>query len=135
MRKLKANERLVFAEESPYPAKDGSAIPVFKIVPAAEADPARVYQLKENERLILAGHVLSDRKRAEERFAALKAGREMPPREEGTPLYVVTDQEGFDLNEEEQKALNADLSKHIYDMFSLHMRKMRVAERQGKNQE
>jgi hypothetical protein len=31
--------------------------------------------------------MFTDRRRAEERFSALKAGRTPPPREKGTPIY------------------------------------------------
>jgi hypothetical protein len=98
--KLKKNERLVFAGNAALRAPDGTplpSVPQFVIVGVDEATGS-VAELKDNERLILAGRVFTDKQRAEERFAALKAGREQPPREVGTPLYVVEDAENLAIN-------------------------------------
>jgi hypothetical protein len=132
---LKKNERLIFAGHTALRAPDGTplpAVPQFVIVSAEEANPAHVTPLGKNERLILAGRVFTDRKRAEERFAALKAGHEAPPREEGTPLYVVEDKENLHINDEEQKALALDIARDITALFSLHMRRLSVEEKQRK---
>jgi hypothetical protein len=56
-------------------------------VPADKADPASVAVLRENERLIMAGTLHTDRQAAEERFAAALEGR-ANPYADGTPLYI-----------------------------------------------
>ncbi|MDR1668811.1 MAG: hypothetical protein LBR76_02495 [Oscillospiraceae bacterium] len=131
---LKPNERLIFAGNAALRAPDGTplpAVPQFMVVQADEADPASVIQVGENERLILAGHMLTDRKRAEERYAALKAGKEAPPPEIGTPLYMIADKDGFNANEEEQNAINADIAKDIARLFGLHMRRIEMENRKN----
>lgn len=90
MIKLKKGERLVYAGETALRAPDGTllnAVPQYMIVPESEADPSAVKGMKENERLVPIGTV-GERKRAEERFAALKAGKTPPPRENITTLYI-----------------------------------------------
>ncbi len=137
MIKLKKNERLVYAGETALRAPDGTplpSVPQFVIVGVDEA-AGGVVELQKNERLILAGRVFNQKKRAEERFAALKAGREQPPREVGTPLYVIENVETLNQNEREQESLNADIAKDITALFSLHMRKEKVAARRDKKVE
>lgn len=133
MIKLKKNERLVFAGNTALRAPDGTplpSVPQFVIIGVDEAAAGGVVELQKNERLILAGRVFNEKQRAEERFAALKAGREQPPREVGTPLYIIEDVENLNQNEQEQESINADLAKDITALFSLYMRKEKAAERQ-----
>lgn len=130
---LRKNERLVYAGKTALRAPDGTplpAVPQFIIVSADKTDPTRVTPLGKNERLILAGHMLNERKRAEERFAALKAGRKPPRQDIGAPLYIVEDKEKTTANTEEQNSINADLAKYITTLFSLHMRKVGAEEQQ-----
>ena len=92
---LKENERLVYAGKATLRAPNGEvlpAVPQYMIVSVHEADPAAVVDVQKNERIVLAGHVL-EKKRAEERFAAIKAGRTPPPKEGGIPLYFLMDAE------------------------------------------
>ena len=87
MIKLKENERLVFAGTVALRAPNGElrpAVPQYMIKPAAEADPAHAREVGENERVVFGGQMFTDRKRAEERFAALVAGRKAALREKGT---------------------------------------------------
>jgi hypothetical protein len=133
-RKLKRNERLVYAGKAPRRARDGSPLPSisqFIIVPVDEADPARVYRLGKDEHVILAGVMCENMASARERFAALQAGREPPPKEEGTPLYFVTDKEGLRLHEEEQNAINDDMAKAILPLFVEYVKEQEKLKRQG----
>jgi hypothetical protein len=133
---LKENERAIYAGETMHRAPDGKSllsVPQFKVVPVDEADPARVYQLKENEYLVLAGREFNDMALARERFAALQAGHEPPPREKGIPLYFVVDKEGLSLYKEEQDAQTADISKDLTQWYSMHVRKEKVLERKNKD--
>ena len=129
---LKKNERLVFAGNAALRAPGGEqlpSVPQYVIVKFDEAD-GDVVELKNNERLILAGHVFTDKQRAEERFAALKAGRKPPPQETGTPIYVIEDSEDLSISRK-QENLNADIAKNIKALFSLHMRKEKVLKQQN----
>lgn len=87
--KLKNNERLVLAGEMPLRSPNGEifhAVPVYKIVPAADADEGAAETIAPNERLTLAGTTES-KLTAEERYKALLAG-DMPPKTRPTPLYI-----------------------------------------------
>ena len=137
MMKLKKNERLVYAGQTALRAPDGTpqpSAPQFIIVSFEEADPAAVTTLQGNERVVLAGRVFHEKQKAEERFAALKAGREVPPKEESIPFYVVLDAE--DLNPktgvplETCKALRL-AGKDLAGLIALHKRMERAAEKQG----
>jgi len=89
---LQPNERLVCVGKTALRAPDGTpleGVPQYMIVQADKADPAAVEALRENERLIVAGTVHTDHRAAEARFAALQAGREYQPPEDGTPLYII----------------------------------------------
>jgi hypothetical protein len=96
---LKKNERLVLAGNTALRAPDGTplpSVPTYIIASINKADPAAVATVQKNERIILAGSVLYERERAEERFAALKAGRAMPPKEDSVPLYILTEAANVD---------------------------------------
>ncbi|MCL2033830.1 MAG: hypothetical protein FWG94_03755 [Oscillospiraceae bacterium] len=98
-RQLKEHEWLVRAGTIWLRAPDGTPLPAepqYRIVNADEAGPARVVELQENKRLVLAGRVFNDMALAKERYAAHKEGREIPPREEGIPIYILTDKENVD---------------------------------------
>ena len=89
---LNENERLLFAQMSALRAPDGTPLPaepLYIIVDASAADPALIVELKENERLILAGVMLNDMQSARERYAALQKGQEPPPHEKSVPLYKI----------------------------------------------
>lgn len=137
MIKLKNNERLVFAGNTELRAPNGEllpSVPQFVIRNAAEINPADATTLQRGEGLIIAGHAFNEKKKAEERFAALKAGREAPPKENGIPLYVVEDLENLNPKTgltEEQEYAYAALMGEISTLFSLYVRKMRLAERKG----
>ena len=68
MIKLKENERLVYAGKTALISPSGKplpAVPQYIVVPADEADPALVVELKENEALIIIGSEHTDREAAE----------------------------------------------------------------------
>lgn len=132
MIKLKKNERLVYAGDTALRAPNGTplpSVPQFVIV-TAPPQGAPVTEIEKTERLILAGRVYPEKKHAEERFAALKAGRECPPKEAGgIPLYVVEDAEkfnkaGFMPGDEK---INAELAAELTDIFAFQMRAHRAA--------
>ena len=134
---LEKNERLVYAGEIALRAPNGTplpAVPQYIIVPVEQADPATVAEVGENERLVYGGRVFTDRQRAEERFAALKAGREQPPREVGTPLYLIEGVENIDpktgRTHESEKIIKT-MSKEFSEIYALQMRKEKALERQG----
>lgn len=125
---LKKNQRLIYVGDAELRAPNGAllpAVPQFTIVSVEEDDADHIVHLKSNERLMLAGHIFKDRAKAEERFAALKAGREQPPRETGTPLYIVEDVENFNpktgLTPDEESSIRA-FSKELAGIFAIHMR-------------
>ncbi|MCL2356608.1 MAG: hypothetical protein FWC70_05530 [Defluviitaleaceae bacterium] len=127
MIKLKKGELLVYAGDTALRAPNGTllpSVPQFVILTAADP-PAAATPLKKTERLIMAGQVFHEKKRAEERFAALKAGRESPPKEAGgTPLYVVEDAKNFNsagFTSEDEKA-NAALAAELTSIFAFQMR-------------
>lgn len=122
---LKENQRLVCAGQMPLRAPDGTqlaAVPVFKIVPAEDAE------LSPNERLTLIGTEES-KAAAEERYNALMAG-ETPPKSHATPLYIKDTADNADpetgLTEGEKRALNPLVADLLCE-FSAAMR-----EREGK---
>lgn len=134
---LDKNERLVCAGTVALRAPDGTALPAVQqyiIVSDDETDHATTHAIKENQRLVCGGRVFTDRQRAEERFAALKAGREQPPREVGTPLYLIEDAADIDpktgRTHESEKIIQT-MSKEFAEIFSLHMRKEKALEKQG----
>jgi hypothetical protein len=90
-------------------------------------------QLKKHERLILAGRELNDMKLARERYAAMKAGREIPPSEEGIPLYAILDAAEVNpktsIPYETAKALRA-AGKDLAALIAHQKRKEKAAERQ-----
>ena len=92
MTSLPKNYRLVRAGTTAFRSHIGEllpAVPQYRIVPAEEADPALTAVLQDDEALVMAGTIHTDKKAAEERFAALKAGRECDThKEHGTPLYI-----------------------------------------------
>ncbi len=135
---LEKNERLVCAGTVELRAPNGTLLPTVQqyiIVSFNEADPACITEVEENKRLVLGGCVFTDRKRAEERFAALKAGREQPPREIGTPLYFQEDAENInpktERTHEGDKIIKA-LSKDFAEIFAIQQRKEKALKRQGK---
>lgn len=134
---LKKNQRLIYAGETALRAPDGSplpAVPQYMIVTVDEADPACVVELQKNETLVVAGTVHNDKKTAEERFAALKAGREQAARADGIPLYIKEDAENINpktrLSESEEKACEP-LIGDLLTEFSIQVRKKKALERQG----
>lgn len=138
MIELKENQRLVYAGETALRAPDGTPLPAvtqYMIVSAEEADPAFIAELSENERLILTGTVHKERKSAEERFAALKAGQAQPPSAAGVPLYIKEDAENINpktrLSESEEKACEP-LIGDLVSAFAAQMRRVKALERQGK---
>lgn len=138
MIKLNKNERLVYAGETALRAPDGTPLPTvpqYMIVPAEQADPALITELKDNERLVWAGTVDNNRKRAEERFAALKAGEKPPPRTNGVSLYIKEDVKNINpkthLSESEEKACDP-LIEDLVSAFAAQMRQMKALQRQGK---
>ncbi len=146
VRELNKSERIVCAGYAPLPAGGGmppgtvppGAVPQYRVVDADEADPASIVELKENERLVLAGTMLDNMKLANERYAALKAGMEPPPREAGISLYIIVDAEDIDPKTgftQEEKERNKETAKIFLDAFTWHDRKRRAMERQGIEQE
>lgn len=139
---LDKNERLVCAGTVALRAPDGTPLPAVQqyiIVGVDEADPAAAHEVKENQRLVYGGRVFTDRQSAEERFAALKAGREQPPREVGTPLYLIEDMENIDPKTgrtlESEKIIQT-MTKEFAEVFALHMRKEKaLAKRDEKAKE
>lgn len=138
---LKDNERLVFAGTVALRAPDGTplpAVPQYMIVPVDEADPALITDIKENERLVYGGRIFNEKKRAEERFAALKAGREQPPREVGIPLYFK--ENVANINPKTERTYESDkiietLSKEFAEMFFMQIRKKKALERLAQQKE
>ncbi|MCL2220838.1 MAG: hypothetical protein FWC20_00750 [Oscillospiraceae bacterium] len=132
--KLKKNERLVYAGDAPVRAPNGEflpAVPTFAIVSTETVDPVNVVKLKKNERIVYAGEVL-ELKNAKERFEALKAGREKPPQESGTPLYIITDASNVNdkkgVTHEQDKECK-EIARYFTPAFEMSMRKKRAAER------
>lgn len=132
-RQLKEYERLIRAGNIPFHAPDGTplpGVPQYRIVNADEVDPAAVVELKENERLILAGREFNDMKLARERFAAYKSGRKIPPRDEGIPFYIIVSAEEVNPKtsntHEFDEALRAFGKEIAFDLFS-HIRKTKAA--------
>ena len=137
MIKLKKNERLVYAGETALRAPDGSllpSVPQYVIVSLEEADPAAVAKIKSNERIVLAGRVYNHKLKAEERFAAMKAGRKVPPKEESTPLYILLDKAQVNPKTgapwETSGALRL-LGKDLAGLIAMQKRKERALEKQG----
>lgn len=135
---LDKNERLVCAGTVALRAPDGTPLPAVQqyiIVSDDEADPATTHEVTENQRLVCGGRVFTDRQRAEERFAALKAGREQPPREVGTPLFFIEEMENVDPKTgrtlESEKIIKT-MSKEFAEIFALQMRKEKALEKHGK---
>ena len=135
--KLKKNERLIYAGNAPLRAPNGEplpAVPQYIIVAADEADPAAVREVQKGERVALVGKAFNDYKSAEERFAALKAGRATSPPEVGVPLYILTGAESVNptkgLTHGQEQAC-ADIAKDLTATFAMHMRKIKAAERQS----
>lgn len=131
--KLKKGERLVYAGDTALRAPNGKllpSVPQFVIVSATEMPPnARVADLQKTERPVLVGRVYNEKQSAEERFAALKAGREPPPEKvDGVPLYVVEDAANINKKTgltQDQEAIHTGIAKEISRVFSLHARKMK----------
>ncbi len=124
--KLKKGEYLTYAGTTALRAPDGTplpAVPQYMIT----RDSSGI-SLQKNERLILVGHAFTDKKKAEERFAALQAGRKAPAREVGTPLYVIDDVEKVDANAQEQHCITQALAKDLAELFSVYAREMEAAE-------
>ena len=139
MIKLKENERLVYAGDAALRAPNGTPLPTvpqFVIATIDPNTPAHIAIVGDNERVVLAGRVLYNKQSAEERFAAMKAGREIPPKEESAPIYIITDAENIDkktgLPFETGKALFA-AGKELAALISIQQRKEK-AERQGKTE-
>jgi len=134
---LHENERLIQAGTVALRAPDGSplpAVPQYIIVHVDEADTAAAREVQENERVLYGGVVFNDKKRAEERFAALKAGREQPPREIGTPLYFIDGAEN--VNPTTGRTAEGDkiigiLSKEFAEIFAIEKRKEKALAKQG----
>ena len=134
---LKENECLVRVGHIELRAPDGTplpSLPQYIIVSVERADPAAIATVKENERIVLVGHYLRNKKNAEERFAAMKAGREIPPKEEVIYLYIITDIENIDpqsgLLIESAKACAA-AGKELAELIAIHKRKEQALEKQG----
>jgi len=128
--KLKKNERLAVAGEIEIRAPDGTTRRTPQYIIVTDADPtANPVTVGENERVHMIAHVFRDRRRAEERFEAMKAGREMPPKEDGTPLYIITDAANINpktgLSREDEQACAA-LGKDIAALIAIHTRKTRA---------
>lgn len=126
--KLNDNERLVLAGEMPLRAPNGKilhAVPVYRIVPAANANAGSAETIAPNERLILAG-TTENKLTAEERYKALLAG-DTPPQTRPTPLYIKEPADGINaaarLSECEQRALNPLITDLITE-FSAAMQEM-----------
>jgi len=91
---LNKSERLVFAGNAVLRAPNGeplTAVPQYIIVPADKADPTAITEIESGKQLVCGGLLFTDKQRAEERFAALKAGRALPLKEPGTPLCFMED--------------------------------------------
>lgn len=138
MIKLKKNECLIYVGETALRAPDGTllpSVPQYMIVNINEADSSAVVKLEKNERLILIGTTFNEKKYAEERFAALKAGRECPPREAGINLYIKEDigniNHKIGMSNTEEKAA-ASLADDLLSIFAMQMRKIEALEKQGK---
>ena len=136
MIRLKENERLVYAGTAPLRAPNGTplpAVPQYMIVSIEEADPAAVVNLQKNDRIVLAGLILHEKKRSEERFAAIKAGRVPPPEEGSIPLYMLMDAENINpktgLPWSVEKAC-AELSKDLADLYARQERKKKALAKQ-----
>jgi hypothetical protein len=135
---LKPNERLVRTGKTDLRAPDGTplpAVPQYMIVAVEDADPACVEPLGADERLILAGTAQTERANAEDRYAAMLAGREQPPRAGGVPFYIKEGAENINpktgLSLEEEKAVEP-LIGDMVDAFGQYARKMKALAKQGK---
>jgi hypothetical protein len=122
---LKENERLVYAGNTALRAPDGTplnSVPQYMIVPEDEADPAAVKGIRENERLVPIGIVCTNKKQAEERFAAIKAGRTPPPRESTKTLYIKEDAAKINpktgLSQAEEKAIDPLIIEDFLAVFA-----------------
>jgi len=127
MIKLKENERLISAGFADLRAPNGEPlrdVPLYTIISVEETEAAEVREAGENERIILAGRIFGDKKASEERFAALKAGREPAPREEGAPLYILEDAKYINpetgLTTKEESSIRI-LSGDLCEEFAMHM--------------
>ena len=136
---LKKDEKLIQAGTVALRAPNGKplpAVPQYMIVTVDRADPARVVELKENERIMFGGEILNDKKRAEERFTAIKAGQTPPPKEPKTPLYFIEDAEN--INPKTGRTAEGDkviesLTKMFTEAYAIYRRKEKSQERQYKN--
>ncbi len=134
---LKEGERLIYAGETALRAPNGTplpSVPQFMIIPSAEADPAAAVTLKADERLVLTGTIHNERKTAEERFAALKAGREKCPVADGIPLYTIEDAVNINPKTRLSSAEEQSIEPLIGDMleaFATQMRKIKALSRQN----
>ena len=130
------DEQLVYAGTVALRAPNGdplAAVPQYMIVPVDEANPNCMAELHNGERLIVAGSILSDRKSAEERFAALKAGQAQAPRADGVPIYIKEKAESINpktgLSKGEEKAIEPIIGEML-DIFALQIRKRKALEEQ-----
>ena len=128
---LQPNERLVHAGQTALRAPDGTPlenVPQYMIVPADEADPASVVELKDSECLVVAGTVHNARKAAEDRFAAAKVGHACPCAD-GTLLYIKDAASYVDkrtgLSAGEEKACEA-LVGDMLAAFAIYERRLRA---------
>lgn len=121
MIKLKKHEKLQYAGETALRAPDGSLLPsVPQFIIVSDADTPSDYTLQKGERLILAGHIFNEKKKAEQRFADLKAGRKPEPREKGAPFYVVEDSKKVDKNgfSRWDHYHNSEIAKVVAEIFA-----------------
>ena len=135
--KLKKNERLVFAGNTAIRTPGGTplpSVPQYIVVAFDEANPAAIAAVKNNERVVLIGRVMHEKPKAEERFAAAKEGRTLPPDEKTTPLYILMDAK--DVNPktgvpyETGKALRL-AGKELAAFIAIQRRKNEALEKQG----
>lgn len=135
---LKKNERLVYAGNTALRAPDGtplSAVPQYMIVPVDEAEPANIVELGDNERLVYGGRVFNNKRAAEERFAALKAGQTQSRRDIGTPLYFIEDAANIDPKTGrtyESEKIIATMAKEFTEVFAVQKRREQALAKQGK---
>ena len=134
---LKNNEGLICVGNIELRAPDGTPLPSmaqYIKVSIEKADPAAIATVGADERIILAGRVSCHKQKAEERFAAMKAGREIPPKEESIALYIITDAANIDpetdLLYETSKACEV-AGRDLARLISMQKRKEKALEKQG----
>ena len=134
---LRPHERFVYAGDVALRAPNGTplpAVPQYMIVTVDEADPALIADARDDERFVMAALRFTDRQRAEDRFAALKAGRTPPTPETGTPLYIKESTAAINpkthQTHEGEKIIKL-LAQEFAELLAMHTRREKSVARQG----